>query len=217
MSYMQPCAHVDASASQVGFRSQIVRTANHGMHFDVCSINGSRVNGTLMWIRYIDHHWSLNYHIFLICLILSWTQFCWNSAVQRRIASTSEELLKAIAKANKNETMQNALSFNALNMHFSQKLSDEHFRRCRMLQLSPIGIIATACQAATPDELLRSIAPTREQELGDPSEMWLLLNLVDSASRLLQHDPNLVFWGGFDCLMSNFVKCCVNYLSTGVM
>ena len=79
-----------------------------------CSINGSRVNGTLMWIRYIDHHWSLNYHIFLICLILSWTQFCWNSAVQRRIASTSEELLKAIAKANKNETMQNALSFNAL-------------------------------------------------------------------------------------------------------
>lgn len=56
----------------------------------------------LIWIRYIDHHWSLNvliFLIYLICLILFWTQFCWNSAVQRRIASTSEELLKAIAKA----------------------------------------------------------------------------------------------------------------------
>ena len=186
-----------------------------------CILNWSKWYVNLNWI-----HRSLNVLIvliYLICLILFWTQFCWNSAVQRRIASTSEELLKAIAKANKRQRND------AFKCFVVQCLEHAFLAETEWWSFPTMQAVAVVTHR-DPCDILSGCYARRIVEIHSTNERagaWRPIGHVVTAFesgafpiKIMQHDPNLypnlVFCGGFDCLMSNFYKCCVNYLSTGV-
>ena len=178
-----------------------------------CILHWSQWYVNLNWI-----HRSLNVLIVLISFAFSYfelsfveTQPCKGAShpLQRNYWKLSRRQTKD------RETMHStALSFHALNMHFLQKLSDDHFRQCRMLQLS----LLSGCYARR----IVEIHSTNERA-GAWRPIGHVVTAFESGAfpiKIMQHDPNLypnlVFCGGFDCLMSNFDKSCVNYLSTGV-
>ena len=176
-----------------------------------CTLMRSTVNGMLMWIRFIDH-WIIIFP-YLPYLIL-------NSVLLSRVKAHRIHF-RGITESYREgkQKRKDAKRF------VVQCLEQAFLAETEWWTFPAMQDVAVVTHRDHCDSLSGCYA-RRVVEIHSTNERagaWRPIGNVTAFEScgfrikiIMQHDPNLVFWGGFDCLMSNFDKCCVNYLSTGV-